>query len=194
MKLMKLIGLSGTNGSGKDSVGTILSQKHRYLFISGSDMLRDEATRRGLPVEREVLRTISAEWRRESGLGVLVDKAIEQYKQQGGDEHFAGLVIASIRNPGEADRIHELGGTMVWVDADPQIRYDRIYSRQRTAEDNKTFEQFLAEEQAEMSHSGDEATLNMSGVKQKADIVLINEGNSMEVFEEQVKNEVAEKL
>ena len=181
---MKLIGLSGTNGSGKDTVGHMLAERHNFLFVSMTDMLRREAMKRGQPVEREVLRTISAEWRRESGLGVLIDKSIEFYDSQ--TEKYDGLVVASLRNPGEADRVHELGGNVIWVDADPRIRYERIQSnaanRGREQEDKKSFEEFLAEEKAEMTQSGDAATLNMSGVKQRADRMLLNEGSDIEVF------------
>ena len=187
---MNIIGLSGTNGAGKDSVGQVLADEYNYLFISASDLLRDEALSRGQPIEREVLRTISAEWRREQGLGVLIDKAVEQFEEQGGTDEFAGLAIASIRNPGESDRIHELGGKVVWVDADPKLRYDRIFSRQRTEEDAKTFEQFLAEEKAEMEHDGDAATLSMIDVKRGHDILIINDSNSLE----DLKTEVAKKL
>ena len=81
--------------------------------------------------------------------------------------------MASLRNPGEADRVHDLTGMMIWTDADPKIRYDRIYSRQRTAEDDKTFEQFLSEEQDEMTSSGDAATLSMADVKEKSDRIVI---------------------
>lgn len=191
---MKLIGISGTNGSGKDSVAELLQREHEYLFVSGSDMLREEAKKRNLPVERTVLGSISAEWRRESGLGVLIDKAIDVYNAKGGDNKYNGLVVASLRNPGEADRTHELGGQVVWIDADPKIRYERIFSRQRTTEDSKTYEQFLAEEQAEMKHSGDSATLSMQGVADKADIVLKNEGSSLEELSTIVENELLSKL
>ncbi|MCX6725160.1 MAG: AAA family ATPase [Candidatus Saccharibacteria bacterium] len=177
---MKLFGISGTNGSGKDTVGQMLAERHNYLFVSGSDILRAEASKRGLPVEREVLRTISAEWRRESGLGVLIDKAVAVFNAEPGK--YSGLVVASLRNPGEVVRVHELGGQVIWVDADPKTRYDRIFSRQRTDEDKKTFDQFCEEEAAEMAHSGDEATLNMSGVKDISDIFLANEGDDKDAF------------
>lgn len=182
---MEVIGLGGSNGSGKDTVGEMLAERHGYLFVSVSDLLRDELKRRGLPIEREHLRALSAEWRRESGLGVLVKKAVELYEQQKGT--YKGVVMASLRNPGEADEIHKYGGTLIWVDGDPKVRYERIFSRQRTAEDNKTFEQFLAEEEAEMQHSGDEATLNMSGVKAKADITILNNGDDIEAFKNQAE-------
>ncbi len=189
---MILYGISGTNGSGKDFFGTILQRDHGFLFVSVTDMLRDEAKKRGLAIERENLRMISAEWRREGGLGVLVDKAIEVYNAQGGDGAFKGLAIASMRNPGEADRVHELGGTMVWLDADPQVRYERITrgGRGRDTEDTKTYEQFLAEEQAEMQHSGDAATLSMGDVKERCDVVIMNNGSTEESF----KTLLSEKL
>jgi cytidylate kinase len=185
---MTLFGIAGTNGSGKDTVGQMLAERHNFLFISLTDMLRDEARKRNLPIERETLRQISAEWRRQSGLGVLIDKSMEIFDLQ--PQKHKGLVVASLRNPGEADRIHELKGQIIWVDADTQVRYQRIYSRQRTSEDNKTFEQFLAEEQEEMNHSGDSATLNVAGVKAKADIFLTNDGNSVEAFKDQAESQL----
>lgn len=174
---MKLIGIAGTNGAGKDSVGQLLADKHGWLFVSVTDMLREECRRRGLPVNRENLRMISAEWRRAGGLGVLIDKAVDVFNGQ--DESYQGLAIASLRNPGEVDRVHELGGKVIWIDADPRMRYDRIQSanRGRGAEDTKTFEEFLVEQEAEMQSSGDEATLNMSGVKTKADKIILNESD-----------------
>jgi uncharacterized protein YeaO (DUF488 family) len=68
---------------------------------------------------------------------------------------------------------------VLWLDADPHVRYDRVQAnaatRDRAEEDNKTFEQFLAEEEAEMHASGDSATLDMAAVKERADLTLVNE-------------------
>jgi hypothetical protein len=52
-------------------------------------------------------------------------------------------------------------------------------------EDDKTYEEFLTEQEAEMNHSGDEATLNMSGAKALADIEIFNEAG-LDVLTEQV--------
>lgn len=180
---MKIYGLAGTNGAGKDSVGEMLAERHGYLFVSVSDLLRDEARKRGLPIEREVLRTISAEWRREHGLGVLVDRAVALAKEK----DYEGVVAAPMRNPGEAQRVKELGGELVWIDAEPKVRYDRIFARKRSAEDDKSFEEFLNEEQIEMQHSGDEATLNMQGVKDISDIFIDNNGNDIEAFKDEAE-------
>jgi len=172
----QIIGLAGTNGAGKDSVGEVLAKYHNYLFISVTDLLRDEVERRGLPPAREHLRELSAEWRRELGLGVLVDKAIAEYDKV--RDQYDGIAMASIRNPGEADEIHALGGTMIWVDADPRVRYDRVTRatrhERRAVDDQKTYEQFLADEEAEMHRAAgaDAATLDMAEVKDRCDVTI----------------------
>jgi dephospho-CoA kinase len=193
MSKFTILGIAGTNGSGKDTVGHILAEKHGYLFISVTELLRTEARRRELPVEREVLRTISAEWRRELGLGVLVDKAIAEYDLV--QSQYKGLVMASLRNPGEADRVHDFGGSVIWLDADPRIRYDRIQtnavSRDRAEEDNKTFEQFQEEEAAEMHSGGDAATLDGSAVKGLSDIFIVNGNLDITGLEAQLVQELS---
>lgn len=181
---MKIIAIAGTNGSGKDTVGQMLADDYGWFFVSVADLLRDEAKKRGLPIERSVLRGIGAEWRREYGLGVLVDRAIKQFEES--KQQHAGLVVSPMRNPGEAQRVKDLGGVLVWVDADPKVRYDRITSRNRSTEDRKTFEQFLAEEKAEMNEQGDAATLNMAAVKKMADIFIDN-NDGIEHIEHQIK-------
>ncbi|MFI5271148.1 MAG: AAA family ATPase [Candidatus Saccharimonadales bacterium] len=182
----KLIGLAGTNGSGKDTVGHIISENYGYLFISVTEILRAELSKRGLASTRENLRSLSAQWRKLHGLGVLVDKALEQFHSE--KDHYSGLVIASLRNPGEADRVHELNGIMLWIDADPKIRYERIQknaaSRNRAKEDNVSFDKFLAEEEAEMkSADADNKTLlNMSEVKSKCDHILDNSADTYDLL------------
>lgn len=184
--MKKIIGLSGTNGSGKDTVGHVLALKHKFLFVSVTDLLREEAKRRGLDVSRENLRLISAEWRRKYGYGVLVDRAYNYYKEL--EEEYAGLAISSLRNPHEADRVHELGGLVIWVDANAKTRYERIQrnlaERGRSQEDSKTFEQFQIEEEVEMHTppGGDDANLNMGAVKVRSDMVINNEGSDLEEF------------
>jgi cytidylate kinase len=181
---MKIIGLAGTNGSGKDTVGHLLAEKYGYLFAGATEMLGEELTRRGVPHERVNKAALSAQWRREYGMGVIVDKAHEAYRAGS----YNGLIVGSLRHPGEADKVHELGGTMLWVDADQRIRYDRVTTSNRgRLEDNKTFEEFKIEEAREMSPIGDSATLNMGAVKERADIVLTNNGNDIDAFRRYVE-------
>jgi cytidylate kinase len=193
MPLPKIIGVAGTNGSGKDTAGRMLAERYSFLFISMTDMLREELDKRSLPSSRENMRNLSAEWRRESVLGVLVDKAVTIYKQKGGDQKFSGLVVASLRNPGEADRVHGLNGLVLWVDADPRVRYERIQTNlqnrgaHRAIDDQKTFEQFVAEETAEMNHSGDAATLSMIDVKARSDLKIYNNTTDIDTFSNEIE-------
>ena len=168
---MQIIGIGGSNGAGKDTVAEMLVERHNWLFVSLSELLRAEARKRGLEPNRQTLRDIGSEWRRDGGLGVLVDKAVEQYNPA---EH-EGLVVSSLRHPAEAARIHDLKGKVLWVDADPRVRYARITARARDGEQRITYEEFIADENVEAKHGHDEATLNTTAVKASADLVLMND-------------------
>lgn len=185
----KIIGLSGSNGAGKDSIGHILRDHYNYLFISVTDLLREEAKKRGLEPIRQVTSSISAEWRKQYGLAVLVDSSVTKYQDVA--NKYSGVVISSIRNPGEADGIHNYGGTMIWVDADPKIRYERIQANLKSRgrlDDDKDFKQFIKEEEREMHHTGDETTLNMAGVKQKADIFIDNSEGGLDSLRDKLES------
>ena len=192
-KRLEFIGLAGVNGSGKDTVGEILAKYHGYLFTSVTDLLRNEAKRRAVAPDREMLRTISSQWRKEWGLGALIDKAIAEYEIKKDEQNYQGVVMASIRNPGEVDRIHEAGGIVIWLDANPRVRYNRIQKsaaeRNRASEDNMSFEQFLADEEVEMNPpvGSDETVLNMSEVKKKCDVLIINDSNDLDLFRKMVE-------
>lgn len=182
---MKIIGISGTDGSGKDSLGHILRDEFGWFFISVTDLLRDEARKRGMPLSRSTLKLISSEWRAKDGLGVLVDKALTGYQAQ--PKEYKGLAMASLRNPGEVDRVHDLDGQVVWLDAPIELRYQRAITRNKGSEDQVTFEEFQAEEAVQMRKTGDETTLNLSVVKAKADIFITNDGSSLENFKQEIK-------
>lgn len=176
---MIIIGLAGTNGSGKDTIAKMLVERHGFYFASAGDMLIEELKKRGIPEERKNTSALSAEWRKEHGLGIVVDKGIEKAENSGNQK----LVVGSLRNPGEVDRVHELGGTVIWIDADPQVRYGRITKNNRGRRvDNKSFEDFLLEEQNEMRHSGDKNTLSMLDVKLKSDIFIDNSDDDIKSF------------
>lgn len=181
----EIIGLAGTNGSGKDTVGKILADEYGYLFVSLTDILRAELKREGLSTKRENMRHLSSQWRQQYGLGVLVDRAKEEFTQS--KLEYRGLAMGSIRNPGEADAIHDSNGIVLWIDADPQIRYQRVIENSaqrgadRAVDDNKTFQEFMAEEAEEMNHPevSDGTTLSGSEVKAKSDVFINNNGNDL---------------
>lgn len=184
-----IIGIGGTNGAGKDAVAELLVAKHDYLFASATEMFVVELQKRGWPIDRKHKAELSAEWRREFGMSVVVDRALGMLNAAPAGK-YKGLVVASLRHPAEAERVRELGGTMLWVDADPKVRYRRIRSanRGRGAEDDKTYEEFLADEQREMTPVGDAATLNMAAVKALCDITLMNNFSDLSRLAAEIDN------
>ena len=175
-----IIGIGGTNGAGKDTVAQLLVETYGFMFAGATEMFVAELQKRGWPTDREHKSKLSAEWRREMGMSAIVDKALAAYDAEPVGK-YKGLAVGSLRHPGEVDRVHELKGIVLWIDADPQIRYQRISSgnRGRGLEDDKTYEVFLAEEQREMTPTGDAATLNMSAVKERADKILFNNSSDL---------------
>lgn len=176
---MKIIGLAGTNGSGKDTVAEFLRDEYGYYVVSATKMLEAELNKLGWPTDRTHKRKLGNQWRRDQGLGVIVQRAVDEAKSKIKDK----VVVGSLRNPGEADLVHKLGGQVIWVDSDPKIRYARVVNRaQGRAEDNKSYEEFIRDEQIEMNENGDDASLNMAAVKQKSDIYIVNNYGSVDEF------------
>ncbi len=179
-----IIGLSGTNGSGKDSLGIGLDQ-YGYFFVSVTDFLREELRAQNLPITRDNMRRLSTKQRLEHGGGYLIEKAVDLWHKDRPDAK--GVVIASLRDPKEVQTLHELGGLMVWIDADPKVRYQRIQNnltlRGRVDEDSVSFEQFLEAEQAELHPSKNAgSSLDMASVKENSDIFLANDYPDVESF------------
>jgi dephospho-CoA kinase len=184
---MLIVGLSGTNGSGKDEAARILVKDFGFGFVNVSEFLRMEARKMKQEPTRENLRAISAKWRRELGVGVLVDMALDYLKRTG--KNYPGIVISPMRNSGEAKHLKEIGGKLVWVDAQPRLRFERVTDRGRDAESHLSYEEFVAAEEAEMRNAGDENGLDMAEVKAMADIVIENNGSV-----EELKRNLTEKL
>ncbi|MBW3568811.1 AAA family ATPase [Candidatus Parcubacteria bacterium] len=185
---MKIIGLSGTNGSGKDTVAEFLKDEHGFYIASATDMLEAELKKLDRPTDRTHKRELGNQWRRDQGLGVIVQRAVEEAKKAGFDK----VVVGSLRNSGEADLVHALGGKVIWVDADPLVRYQRVISGKRgRIEDSKSYEEFLSDEEAEMNEQGDAATLSMAEVKAKSDIFIENNYEDIAKLKTELKKALA---
>jgi len=186
MKLPKIIGIAGTNGAGKDTLGELLAARCGYKFVSVSDILREELTKQNIPHEREHLSNLSTRWAREHGAGVLSVKTIDAYVAEEEAEGYKGLVIGSIRRPAEAVAVQQEGGVVVWVDADQKLRYARLQSNSRNrATDTLSYEDWAAEEEREMNPgSHDPTVLNMSATKTACDLKITNNFASKEAFQE----------
>ena len=182
MKLPEIIGISGTNGAGKDTLAEIRHDVVGAEHVSLSDILRLELDKRGLPKTRENLENLSAEWRKETGdYGTLSTRTIQDYmgrKAVGAAGN--GISIVSVRHPEEARRIQENGGKVIWVDGDPLVRYTRIQLAKRDrVDDEVTYFMFREdEERAKAVAVEDPARISIHDVEPLADMHIENNFDS----------------
>lgn len=178
MKLPEIIGIAGTNASGKDTLAHMRAEISGCQHVTVSDILRRHLITQGIPLERKNLSDLSRQWRQETGdYGTLVTRTISAYLGEKALMGFTGLSVVSLRHPQEAERIKDHDGKVIWIDADPITQYTRISSVNRSRiDDNKSFEEFLAEEEQDMNpgEDNDPARVNMSAVKEIADIHITN--------------------
>ncbi len=139
-----VIGITGTDGSGKGTVVDQLVRQHGYTHYSSRDFIMAEIERLGLPTDRAQMRLIANELRAQFGNEVIVKKAYERAQAEGKDK----IVIESIRALAEAEYLLAHGGVLLAVDADSEVRYARVQGR-RSASDQVSYEQFLAHEELE---------------------------------------------
>ncbi len=192
MRLPEIIGVSGTNGSGKDTLAELRAEKENSMPASLSDILRVHQRENGLPCEREDLANLSRQWREDyDNNGILVTKTIERYEEINQNlawqalRCFNGLSVVSLRHPAEADEIHKHGGLVIWTESDPRISFERISNSQRgRVDDDKTFEQFVAELECELlpAEGVSSGTVNLGAVRPLADEIIFNNFDTKEEY------------
>lgn len=175
---MTIIGIAGTHASGKDTVGEYLRDKYNFYFEVTSDLVREEAMKRRGSVDRPVLVEVANQMREEGGTGVLCEEIIKRYETLK-DKYPAGLAIGGIRALGEVEAIHKAGGTMVFVDAPVDMRYQRLASRGRV-DDAIDLAEFKRREEVELRGETSKVGQNILGVKEQSDVILVNDGTLAE--------------
>lgn len=170
-----IIGISGTLGSGKDTVAKYIESKG-FEHISTSDVLRDINKRMGLPLDRESLRKNVNALRQVYDAAFLVYEALKKANSN-------NVVLSGIRNPGEIDYLKSRKDSFVFfVDAPIEIRYQRVSSRKRDSEDLQSFEEFKKQEETEKDGA---STQVLNYCKEAADEIIINSG-TVDQLEEKV--------
>jgi len=177
---MKVIGISGSFASGQDTLAKHLRDKYGFIWFSTSDMVRKASMERHGSIERPQLAETATFLRKTRGGGVLVEIGLEEYKKS---QPGAGLVLSGIRSIGEMNAVFNVHGMMVYTDADPKMRFERMVSRQRDNESTLTQDEFLGREQAEW-HIGDKDTdFNKRDIRsyvEKQNMIIWNDTNQEE--------------
>lgn len=161
------IGITGSFGAGKGSVAEYLVREKGFHHFSARSYLVEELKKRGLPIDRDAMAVLANELRAAGGSSYIFEQLVSQAKVCGGD-----AVIESIRAVAEARYVKEQGGVVLGVDADPEVRYERIVER-GSETDHVTFEEWHAQEVRE-SNPDDPTKQDIFGALKESDHIIMN--------------------
>ena len=166
-----LIGLTGPIGAGTDSAAEILKEKG-FKWFSYSDVLREEARKRGIEINRKNLQDLGDELRLKEGIGVISKRIIANVVQ---GENY---VMGNIRNGGEIDEFLRFGDDfiLIKIDAPVEIRFNRVKERRRES-DPIDFDEFKKLEEKDLGIGQAEYGQRHMDVFEMADFIIINDGN-----------------
>ncbi len=172
---MTIIGITGTMGAGKGTIVNYLVKHWGFKHYSVRASLIEEIKKRKLPVNRDTMTSFANNLRAEHFPSYIVDQLYNKAIKSG-----ANCVIESIRTPGEVRSLKSKGNFyLIAVDADPEIRYERI--RRRNSEtDNISYKTFLENEKREMKND-DPNKQNLEKCRKMADHIITNNATIKEL-------------
>jgi|TARA_B100001964_G_scaffold237107_1_gene300023 dephospho-CoA kinase len=198
-----IIALTGKNASGKSEVAEYLKTKG-FVYYSLSDVLREEATKRGLEHSRDNLTKLGNGLREKFGASYLaaqINKKIKQQlksnnrnsiiKKNNGlinnngskinekNNNETNFVIDSIRSPYEAKELMKNKDfILIGIDVPVELCFKRLLERNRVG-DAKTLEAFKQQEQRENLNNTTNQQLDETF--KLAEKVIVNDGTLEEL-------------
>jgi dephospho-CoA kinase len=166
---MKVIGVIGLNGSGKDEVVKYLNRQYGVPLISIGDIVREIAAVQGIEPTRDNLDLITRKYFAQYGEGYFVKQVIEKIRQN----HWPHAGISGIRSPADIEAVKKAFGNgfiliNVYV-SDPRVRYERV--RQRGSQrDRISYPDYLRQDQES------EKIFHLQAAAGLADYSLANDG------------------
>lgn len=165
---MRVFGVIGRNGSGKDEVVKYLQRRYDVPFVSVGDMVREMARRKGLSLTRENLHRISEGQIQEFGKEHFMDLVIEKIDQNG----WQTAGITGVRTPEDVRHLKDyFDGDFILFHvyvSDPRLRYERMRKRAKPR-DPENYDEFMKQDKAE------ESLFRIGDAIQQADYSLSND-------------------
>ncbi|MDR1926340.1 MAG: dephospho-CoA kinase [Endomicrobium sp.] len=171
-----IIGLTGSNCSGKDTIAEYIVKEHEYKHCSLSDVIREIMKEENIETTRENLIAFGTKLREKNGYGFLARKALEKIELNN-----SKYCITSIRHPDEVKELKKRKDfVLINVDSPMNIRFERMQRRNRQG-DPQIFEKFIELEEKEYRNKG--AGQQLKETMKMADITFINDSNDMKTLE-----------
>src|SRR3989338_8524530 len=154
---MKIIGITGLIGSGKDAVSQYLAEKYGYEVIGMGDIVREISREIGRTNGRDDLQKTQKEIVEKYGWEYFAEHVVKKILKN----KWNKVVINGIRRPQDAIVPKKHFGkniVILLIDAPPKVRYERLKQRKREG-DPETFEEFMRQEKNEIKLFNIEETL-----------------------------------
>ena len=186
---MKVVGITGTIGSGKEIIREILLKKFNSYHVNISDIIKGEIEKKRGKLDRKTLQDMGNEMRQKYGSHILALLAIEYLPRA-----KELTVVTGIRNPAETEYLRKKFGQdykLIAIDAPIEVRFERVLKRQQN-NDPQTFEEFLSVDERDQGKGEPESGLQVRKCIEQADFKIINDG-TIEDLEKKL-NEIIPKL
>lgn len=174
-----VIGITGSLGGGKGTVVDYLIKEKGFAHYSSSGHLIYLLEERGEVVDRDGMNRVANELRADNPAGVPA----ETFKKYEAEDGESDAIFESLHSVPEVDFIKNVGGIVIGVTADPDIRYERI-SKRGSVKDNVTKEQFIAQQEREEKGSEDPNKSNIFNAINIADFLIENNGTLEELYKQ----------
>jgi dephospho-CoA kinase len=129
--MVKVIGLTGSIGAGKDVVSKYLALKYGYKQITIGDVVREAMAKEGIEITRENSDNFSQQMRDNFGKEYWVKQCVKKII----DNKYPKAVIDGIRLLSDHETIKKAFGNdylLFKIDAQPLIRFQRLQLRGRS--------------------------------------------------------------
>lgn len=177
-----IIGLVGQIASGKDITKKYIIQKYGAESVKFSQIVRDILVRLDLPETRENMSATSLGLRNIFGEDIFAKVITNDIKSFDSDI----IIVDGVRRMEDIEFLKNLPEfSLVSVDALPEIRYQRMKTRNENPGDaEKTFEDFLNQQLLETE-------MTIAGVMKEAQYQLTN-NTTLEDFQKDIDNLLTE--
>ncbi len=168
---MLVIGISGKIGSGKSSAAEYIAKKFSAPVLKFSDVLLEILRLLSLPEERENFQRLGKALREAFGEDIIARALRTKIEKM----NSKAIVLDGVRYKSEAEFVKSFPqGYLIYIQAEPEVRYSRVVKRASRGEEEKSFSQFLQMEKADTESHFHE-------VKALADFVVENNSSLEEL-------------